>query len=134
MWGEKKLMNQNFTVRFSKKVIDSIKINLVRFDKRKWKVIIVNHLIAPKRKGINAFNLFSAFYTGKYLLGEDLSVLIYLWLKCLFSEPKHLQFQLGGVRHLFTFICLLILILLPVLLSPIPFHLSSCYKPFKDPF
>ena len=95
---------------------------------------VVNHLIASKRKGINAFNLFSAFYTGKHLLGEDLSVLIYLWLKCLFSEPKHLQFQLGGMRHLFTFICLLILILLPVLLSPIPFHLFSCYKPFKDPF
>lgn len=133
--GEKKLTNES---KFHCEVFQENNwFNQYKFSKiwkKKMESNVVNHLIAPKRKGINAFNLFNAFYTGKYLLGKYLAVLIYLWLKCLFSEPKHLQFQLGGMRYLFTFICFLILILLPILLSPIPFHLFSCYKPLKDKF
>lgn len=84
-------------MKFSKKIMDSIKINLVRLKKERKKMEsnAVNGLIVPKRKMINAFNLFSAIYSRKHLFGKNLSVLMYSRLECLLSEPEHLPLLLG---------------------------------------
>lgn len=67
----------------------------------------VNGLIVPKRKMINAFNLFSAIYSRKHLFGKNLSVLMYSRLECLLSEPEHLPLLLGWdvCSPLFTCSC-----------------------------